>query len=84
MVLGANDWNRLIPTPHCKDVKEAILCPSPSSCPCNSNFQQFRVCRVQPIQPSGLQQLPTGRKPKQQQSGNELLWNKYPKATQAA
>ncbi|GLD61105.1 SWI/SNF-related matrix-associated actin-dependent regulator of chromatin subfamily E member 1-like isoform X1 [Lates japonicus] len=82
-VLGANDWNRLIPTPFFKDVKEAILCPSPSPCPYNSNAQHYRVCGVQPIQPSGLQQLQTGREPKQQQSGNEFLWNRYPKASQA-
>lgn len=83
-VLGTNDWIRLIPAAHhCKDVKEAILCPSPSPCPYNSNAQHSRVCGVQPIQPSGLQQLQTGREPKQQQSGNEFFRNKHPKATEA-
>lgn len=82
-LLSANDWNRLIPTCPSKDVKEAILCPSPTPCPCNSNTKHPWVCGVQPIQPSCLQQLQTGREPKHQQSGNEFLWNKYPKATQA-
>lgn len=34
--------------------------------------QHTWVCGVQPIQPSGLQQLQTGREPKQQQSGNGM------------
>ena len=36
----------------------------------SANAQHSRVCGIQPIQPSGLQQLQAGRKPWQQQSGN--------------
>lgn len=41
----------------------------------SANAQHYRVCGVQPIQPSGLQQLQTGREPKQQQSGNGMNIN---------
>lgn len=37
-----------------------------------ANAEYCRICGVQPLQPSGLQQLQTGREPKQQQSGNGM------------
>lgn len=42
----------------------------------SANAQHYRVCGVQPIQPPGLQQLQTGREPKQQQSGNGMNINR--------
>lgn len=41
----------------------------------SANAQHYRFCGVQPLQPSGLQQLQTGREPKQQQSGNGMNIN---------
>lgn len=42
----------------------------------SANAQHCRVCGVQPIQPPCLQQLQTGREPKQQQSGNGMNINR--------
>ncbi|XP_041122325.1 SWI/SNF-related matrix-associated actin-dependent regulator of chromatin subfamily E member 1-like isoform X1 [Polyodon spathula] len=75
-----NDWNSLIASLQiCQDVKKAILCPAPSPCPHHTNAQHPRVCGIQPIQPSGVQQLQTGGQPRQQQPGNEFSGITIPK-----
>ncbi|KAI2582843.1 SMARCE1 isoform 5 [Pan troglodytes] len=50
----------------------------------STNAQHTRVCGIQSIQSSRLQQLQAGREPGHQQPGHGILWyhdSKTPKAT---